>query len=179
MPKMRDQDCCSFSSASLSACSFASFSCLSCSAILYLYSLSNSSLSSAVTSLLLIFWYCLYFIQISFLALSPNYSLIGLASKLMMATLLWIPLRWLTLASWFSLKLRYLRVVTSAKSVRSAILFFRAWSRSILGNLLMGFSELMELSARYSSLSDSALCNPFRLVILLPLSSRTSRRGWP
>lgn len=146
--KVRDHDCCSFSSAYLSACSFASFSCLSCSAILYLYSLSNSSFSSTVTSLLLIFWYCLNFIQISFLVLSPSSSLIGLVSKLMMTTLLCIPLKWLIFASWFSLRLRYLNVVTSAKSVKSAILFFRACSLSILGNLLIGFSELMELSAR-------------------------------
>ena len=146
--KMRDHGCCSFSSASLSACSFASLSCLSCSAILYLYSLSNSSFSSAVTSLLLIFWYCLYFIQISFFALSPSSSLIGLASRLIVTTLLCIPLKRLIFESWFSLRLRYLRVVTSAKSVKSAILFFRTWSLSILGSLLIGFSELIELSAR-------------------------------
>ena len=164
------------SAASLSAFSLAY---LYCSAILSLYSLSNSSLSSAVTSLLLTFWYCLNLIHNYFLVLSPISSLTGLANKLITLTAKVTFLSTSNFEIWFYRMLRYYRAGNLAKSPKSDILFFRKCKRASFRNSPIPTKELMELSAKYKFFRLGEDDISFNDTILFPLNSKVSRMGCP
>ena len=164
------------SAANLSASSLAN---LSCSAILSLNSLSNSSFSSGVISLLLIFSYWRYFIQISFFALSPSYSLIGFASKFKTRTARLILLRTSILAIWFYLTFRYFKAGRSGNSVKSVNLFFLRCNLESEGRSLIPFNDEIELSAKYRFFSWGHLTIFFKELILFPLNSKVYKVGWP
>lgn len=86
---------------------------------------------------------------------------------------------WFTFAIKFSLKFKYFKAGSYGNSVSSENLFFLAWIRWRLASFESYLKELKELSATKSSLKEGIFFIPFRLCNLLPLSSRTSRVGWP